>query len=237
MPSSHPIIAPAPARKREPGRIRRALRPDGAIGILITISVVIAAIFLYGTRAAAPLVLLWAWWTQTPWRDLGLERPTSWARAIVGGVLAGILAKLFMKAIVMPLLGAPDVNPDYRHFVGNTAALPGLIAYMVVVAGFGEEIISRGFMFDRLGHLLGTSRNARIAAVLITSVIFGVAHYPEQQWIGAAHAFIVALMVGTYFVITRSLWPVIVMHAVFDICAVLIVYYDLEAAVANAVFH
>jgi uncharacterized protein len=212
------------------------MRPDGPAGILITMAVVIAVGFLYGTRAAAPLVLLWAWWTRLPWRDLGLKRPRNWALTIGGGIVTGIVLKLFMKAIVMPLLGAPDTNPAYQQFQHNTAALPGLILYMIVVAGFGEEIMFRGFLFDRLGRLLGTSRNARIAAVLITSLVFGLGHYPEQHWLGATHAFILALMVGTYFAITRNLWSVVIVHATFDIVSVLIVYFGLEATIANAIF-
>lgn len=220
----------------EPNRVKHALRPDGPAGILITAAVIVAAGFLYGTRVAAPLVVLWAWWTRASWRDLGFRRPKSWVLAIAGGILAGIACKLFMKAIVMPLLGAPDVNPNYRDLVGNTAALPGLILYMIFVAGLGEELLFRGFLFERLGRLLGTSRNARIAMVLITATIFGLGHYPEQGSTGATQAFIVSLMVGAYFAISRNIWPVIIMHATFDIVMVLIVFFDLEATIANAVF-
>lgn len=230
-----PKPTPLPRPAREPNRIQRALRGVGPVGIVVAVAI-IAAGFMYGTRICAPLVVLWVLFTRTPWRDLGFVRPKSWMLAIAGGVLAGIVCKLVMKAVVMPLLGAPDVNPNYRDLVGNTAALPGLILYMIFVAGLGEELIFRGFLFERLGRLLGTSRNARMAMVLITSVIFGVGHYPEQGWTGATQAFIIALMVGSYFAITRNIWPVIIMHATFDIFSVFIVYFGLEARIANAIF-
>ena len=230
-----PEPIPLQTPSREPNSIQRALRGAGPVGIVVAVAI-IAAGFLYGTRICAPLVLVWVLFTKTPWRDLGFVRPKSWALAIAGGILAGIVCKLLMKAIVMPLLGAPDVNPNYRDLVGNTSALPGLILYMIFVAGFGEELIFRGFLFERLGRLLGTSRNARIAMVLITATIFGVGHYPEQGWTGATQAFIIALMVGSYFAVTRNIWPVIIMHATFDIFMVFIVYFDLEAKIANAIF-
>jgi hypothetical protein len=44
-------------------------------------------------------------------------------------------------------------------------------------------------------------------------------------------------MVGTFYAITRNLWPVIVMHATFDIVMVLTVYFGLQAAIAHLVFH
>ena len=233
MNQPEPILSPRPPR--EPNRVVKALRGVGPVGIGVAIAI-IASGFMYGTRVCAPLVLLWVLFTRTPWRDLGFVRPKSWTLAIAGGVLAGLVCKLVMKAFVMPLLGAPDVNPNYSQFVGNTGALPGLILYMIFVAGLGEELMFRGFMFERLGRLLGSSRNARIAMVLITATIFRVGHYPEQGYTGATQAFIIALMVGTYFAISRNIWPVIIMHATFDIFSVLIVYFGLESRVANFVF-
>ena len=54
----------------------------------------------------------------------------------------------------MPLLGAPEINSAYQYLVGNRAALPGQVFTMIVGAGFGEETVFRGFLFERLGKLL-----------------------------------------------------------------------------------
>ena len=51
-----------------------------------------------------------------------------------------------------------------------------------------------------------------------------------------ARAFSISLMVGSFYAVTRNLWPVIVMHATFDIVTVLSVYFGLQATIANAVF-
>ncbi|TMA33009.1 MAG: CPBP family intramembrane metalloprotease, partial [Deltaproteobacteria bacterium] len=56
-----------------------------------------------------------------------------------------------MKAVVMPLFGAPAINPAYHYLAGNTAALPGMILAVIFGAGFGEEIFFRGYLFERLG--------------------------------------------------------------------------------------
>jgi membrane protease YdiL (CAAX protease family) len=219
----------------EPNRLKQALRGVGPVGIAVAVGIIMTG-FMYGTRVCAPLVLLWVLFTRTPWRDLGFARPRSWPLAIVGGIVAGIVCKLIMQAVVMPLLGAPDVTPNYHSLVHNRAALPGLILYMIFVAGLGEELIFRGFMFERLGRLLGSSRNARIAIVLITATIFGLGHYPEHGWTGVAQAFIMAVMVGAYFAITRNIWPVIILHATFDVLMVFIIYFGLEARIANVFF-
>ena len=49
---------------------------------------------------------------------------------VVGGTLGyvnpplGVALKLAMKAMVMPLLGAPAVNEAFRFLAGNRALLP-----------------------------------------------------------------------------------------------------------------
>jgi len=215
-------------------RVATALRGFGPIGIVF-----ILAVLLVGPLLGASLVLVWAWRTKTPWRELGFVRmrPIGWVFTIVGGIVAGIALKLLMKAVVMPLLGAPPINPAYSYLNGNTDALPGFLVNVIVTAGFGEEILWRGFFFERLGRLIGTARRGKVLAVLITSTLFGLAHYVSQHWMGVEQAFIVGLIVGSYFAITKNIWPLIVTHAAFDVFAVMIVYGGWEERVAHAIFH
>lgn len=213
-------------------RVATALRGFGPIGIVFII-----AVLLVGPLLGASLVLVWAWRTKTPWRELGFVRPRSWVLTIVGGIVAGVALKLLMKAVVMPLLGAPPINPAYSYLNGNAAALPATFANVIITAGIGEEILWRGFFFERLRKLLGTTGRAKTVTVLITSTLFGLAHYVSQHWMGVEQAFIVGLMFGTYFVLARKIIPLMIAHAAFDVFAVLIVYYGWEERVAHAVFH
>ena len=139
-------------------RVASALRGLGPVGIVFILVVLVS-----GPVIGAALVLLWAWFTKTPWRDLGFVRPKSWLLTIAGGIVAGVVIKLLMKAVVMPLLGAPDLNPAFQYLVHNGEALPGTLVKVIVTAGVGEEIVWRGFLFERLGHLIGMSRKARVA--------------------------------------------------------------------------
>jgi len=45
------------------------------------------------------LVLVWARWSRTPWRDIGYVRPRSWIRTLALGIVFGSAFKLLMKAI------------------------------------------------------------------------------------------------------------------------------------------
>jgi membrane protease YdiL (CAAX protease family) len=216
----------------KPDPIAAWLRGFGLAGALFII-----VVLLVGPLIGSALVLLWAWHTKTPWRDLGFQKPHNWFLTIAGGITAGVALKLLMKAVVMPLIGAPPINPAYHYLAGNTGALPGTLLNVIVSAGIGEEIIWRGFLFERLGHLVGGTRRAQIATVLITATLFGLAHYSNQRWMGVEQAFIVGLVLGTYYTVTRKIVPLMVAHAAFDVFAILIIYWNLEEKVAHLVFH
>jgi membrane protease YdiL (CAAX protease family) len=105
-------------------------------------------------------------------------RPKGWLGSLAVGILFGCALKLLMKVIVMPLLGAPAINPGYHYIAGNKAALPGIIFTMIVGAGFAEETLFRGYLFERLGKLFGTGAGAKVSIVLLTSALFAWAITP-----------------------------------------------------------
>lgn len=212
----------------------KALRGFGPVGLLAIL--VIALGNLLFVPLSALLVLAWARRSGTPWRDLGFARPRNWAAAILVGLLFGAAFKLAMKALVMPLLGAPPVNAAYHHLAGNSAALPGMLYLILVGAAFGEEVLFRGFLFERLGRLLGPSPLAQAAIVLVTALLFGLAHLPEQGVPGMEQALIVGLVFGAIYARTGRLWLPIAAHAGFDLAALAIIYWDVETEAATAVF-
>ena len=215
-------------------RVAARLRGFGPLGIL-AILVILAGNFLVAPLSAI-LVLVWARLSRTPWRAIGYVRPKSWIGSLALGVAFGVAFKFLMKAVVMPLLGADPINQAYHYLAGNTAALPGMILALIVVAGFGEETLFRGWMFERLGKLFGTAVWARTLIVLFTSVLFGLAHYSVQGLAGAEQAIITGLVFGTIFAVTHRIFLVMVAHAAFDLTALAIIYWNLETDVAHFIF-
>jgi membrane protease YdiL (CAAX protease family) len=214
--------------------IAAKLRGFGPLGILAIVIVVGFAPILepFGVLPA----LAWVRLSNTPWRELGFIRPKSWIVTVTVGMLFGAAFKLVMKAIVMPLLGAPEINQAYHYLVGNAAALFGMMIVVVFGAGFGEETVFRGFLFERSAKLFGSSVGAKAATVLLTSAYFGAIHYPVQGFAGAEQAVITGLTFGTIFAFTGRIPLVMIAHAAFDVVAVLIVYWNLETYVAHLVF-
>ena len=215
-------------------RVAAGLRGFGPLGILAFLA--IAAGNLVVAPLSAFLVLVWARLSRTPWRDIGYVRPKSWTRDLALGIVFGTAFKLLMKTIVMPVLGADPINRTYHYLAGNRAALPGILFAAIIGAGFGEETVFRGYLFERLRKLLGSGVWARSFIVLLTATLFGLAHYPDQGLAGAEQGTITGLVFGTIFAVTGQLWMLMCAHAAFDVTAVAIIYWDLESAVAHLVF-
>ena len=215
-------------------RERRGLRGFGPLGLLAIL------VILSGNLAAPPLsailVLVWARMSRTPWSSLGFIVPRSWPFTLAAGALFGCVLKLVMKALVMPLFGADPVNWRYHFIAGNPAVLPWMLYVVVVVAGFGEETVFRGYFFERLGALLGSSRAALVSTVVFSTTVFALAHYSDQGATGVEQAAIVGLVFGAIFAKWRQIWFLMAAHAAFDLTAVLLIYWNLEVSVAHLVF-
>ena len=215
-------------------RFAAALRGFGPLGLFAIL------IVLAGNLVAAPLsallVLVWAGGSHTPWRELGFVPLRRWPAVVALAIVAGTAFKLLMKAVVMPFLGAPPLNAAYGWLAGNTAALPGILAAVTLGAGFGEETFYRSYLFERLGRLLGTQARAKAVIVLLTAGLFGLAHQTGQGVPGVQQATITGLVFGSVYAATGVIWPVMIAHAAFDVTAVALIYWRLEAAVAHLFF-
>ena len=209
------------------------LRTFGPWGVLAMLGILAGTLF-FGSLSAL-LVVWWAWRSHTAWHELGFQRARSWGRELAVGILFGVALKLVMKALVMPLLGAPALNPRYQYLAGSPQVLPFAV-YVAIFAGLGEETVYRGYLFERLGKLLGSGTGARVTTVLLTTSLFALAHLADQGVAGAEQATMTGLAFGVAYWATENLVPVIVAHAAFDLTAVALIYWRMEGAVAHAVF-
>src|SRR5450631_546418 len=126
------------------------LRGFGPVGVLAVLLVLAGNVL--GPFKGIP-VLIWA----------------SWARTAITGVVFGVAFKFAMKAILMPLLGAEPINATYSWVTGNPLALAWMLFLVTAGGGFGEELMFRGYMFERLGKILGSTAAAKATIVLVTS--------------------------------------------------------------------
>src|SRR4029077_16728512 len=114
----HVSALPLEAGARPDDPVAAHLRGFGPLGLLAILIIVLSSVV---KPLSGLLVLLWAWRSHTPWREIGYVRPRSWIGSLAVGVVFGCVFKLLRKAIVMPLLGAPEINSAYHYVIGNRA--------------------------------------------------------------------------------------------------------------------
>ncbi len=207
-----------------------ALRGFGPIGIAAIVVILLGNLIV--PPLSAILVLVWVALSQTPWADIAFVPPRNWALSTAIGVVSGCALKLVMKALVMPMFGAPAINPAYHYLAGNPEAAILFVPAVIVIAGFGEETLFRGWMFERLGRFI----RSKAVIVMITSVLFGAAHYTVQGLAGVEQAAITGLIFGSMVAVTGRIWTAMCAHAAFDVLAVALIYWNLEERVAHFVF-
>ena len=86
------------------------------------------------------------------------------------------------------------------------------IIIMSLAAGFGEEILFRGFLQVWLSQFIPA-----ISAVLIAGIVFGLLHFRTALY--AIIASIVGIYLGVLFLFSGNLLTAITTHAVYDLVA------------------
>jgi membrane protease YdiL (CAAX protease family) len=180
--------------------------------------------------------LIWVRLTGTPWSEIGYVRPKSWIATAAVGVALGVTLKLLLKSVVQPLLGIDPMNHTYHYLVGNASALPAILLTVIIGGGFCEETVFRGYMFERLGKVFGHGLGAKTLAVLLTTGLFALAHFRDQGLAGVEQSTITGLVFGTIFAVTGRIWMLMFAHAVYDVAAIAMIYWNLEPEVAHLIF-
>jgi membrane protease YdiL (CAAX protease family) len=170
-------------------------------------------------------------WSQrrlpAPWAAIGLGRPPAPLRFVLvtlGTLLLAWTAAALATVLAVKGLGWAAMDTSrFAGLVGNAPKLLGMLAISWSTAAFGEELLFRGFLQSRLQALLGTGRYAGVAAVLLQTVAFGLAH-AYQGPTGILSTAAIGLVFGLVVLRTRSLWPVIVAHGLIDTVSMVALY-------------
>jgi len=161
-----------------------------------------------GLRAAAPLLaylMLVKLIERRPVRDLALRR-------LMPEVALGLAAGALLFSAVV---GALWLLGSY-HVVGSNPEAHWLLAAVTVGlgAGIGEEIICRGALYRIIEEGLGSW-----IALLVSALFFGAAHLNNPGatlWAGLAIAIEAGVLLALIYLVTRSLWICIGLHAAWN---------------------
>lgn len=133
---------------------------------------------------------------------------TRWLMIAAGLGIVGYGLNLIIQFTYLTWFGSNDPQ-GILHAAARGGALPFLLSFLggALFTPFGEEILFRGVIANAL------NRYGAFAGIVLSSIIFGLAH-------GVSVILPVAIMVGILSAIlfwaTRSVWPSVVLHCVYN---------------------
>jgi membrane protease YdiL (CAAX protease family) len=203
-----------------------------AVELALIAAVFVADEYHYIFFSKTPYLLTLGWLSMLlrgqRWRDIGLSVPSEWRRLLLIGVAAGIAMELLELFATQPLLVAltgkyPDLS-GFHNLIGNVPLLLLMVGASWIVAGFGEELVWRGYILNRVADLLGRNRLGWTISIGIMSVVFGLAH-SYQDWTGIIENSIDgALLALLYIACGRNLIAPIAAHGVTDTVDSLVIF-------------
>jgi membrane protease YdiL (CAAX protease family) len=171
---------------------------------------------------AAILILLR--WGHERLNDLGLSA-TSIFRQFIFGLTFGIIIWSLIHLLLNPALATLDLPKGTTGFsiVSQLTSVSALLVwYCLGIFGGGVvEEVQRVFVLTRFEKWKGL--NALYAALLVSSVVFGVAHL-YQGVSSAISAGASGLLFGFVYLRKRMLIEAMTAHAVYDIISITIAY-------------
>jgi membrane protease YdiL (CAAX protease family) len=196
-----------------------------AVGELLLVALIFVADFKHLIFfSKTPYLLLFGWISlrvrKLRWRDVGLRRFCNWKTTLGLGIAAGLLLEGFELFVSQPVLvkvlrKQPDFE-DFRPLIGNLKLTLLFLAFAWVIAAFGEEMVYRGYLMNRVADLLNRTRSAWIVSLIVVHLAFGLAH-AYQGLTGIIDEGLQGLLLALIYLRTgRNLSVPIIAHGVAD---------------------
>jgi len=164
------------------------------------------------------LIVLAVWmFSRRPFAGLGLDWPIGiWGKTGLA-LDAAAAAFLLVQFVRLPKLVRSEDFPKYDRMIRALKIMPRtrpelmLFFAVAVTAGVWEELLYRGFLLWFFSPDLGV-----IGAVLVSSFLFGLGHI-YQGWRGVPRTALIGLVFAAAYVLTKSLWWLMLAHALLDV--------------------
>ena len=132
-------------------------------------------------------------------------------------ILWGFVLVLITGIVIEPVLNLfPESFLDLLNQMGANGGWSVLM--LAVLAPVMEEVLFRGILLESVREKYSSGR-----AIVVSALMFGVIHIIPQQ---VVNAFVIGLILGYIYVRTDSLWPVIIIHALNNAMAYVIMQWS-----------
>ena len=200
--------------------------------LLLVVIIFIADFRHYIPFSKTPFLLVLAcislWTRRVGWRRVGLTVYRNWKTTIGWGIAAGLILEGFELFISQPILvrilHKQPALEDFRALIGNWKLTLVFLALTWTLAAFGEEIVYRGYLMNRVADLLNRTRRAWIISLIAVHVGFGLAH-AYQGLTGIIDEGLSGLLLGLIYLRTgRNLAVPIIAHGIGDSIDFLLIF-------------
>lgn len=132
--------------------------------------------------------------------------------------IAAMVAFVLGSIVMAKITGIPESSDmsNYTFLQNNLGMLILTLIGTYIVASFGEEVIYRGFIINRLTELGLDSKIGRVIVIFISALIFGLAHY---QWgpMGIVQTGFMGSVLGFFYLkLKKRIWILVLAHAYMD---------------------
>ena len=171
------------------------------------------------------LVLIWliSWLKNVGWSDIGLYRPESWSKTIKMAVVAMLIVQI-IGTLQFTLSNSPQDLSSYEERLTPWWLLRWIVISWTT-AGFGEEIIWRGFFMKQIARLFDEQkRSSWVIGLVLTSVGFGLVHFHQGPGGMLGNGFL-GFVYGIFYLVSgRNLWVTIIAHGLTGSITFILLY-------------
>ena len=167
------------------------------------------------------------------WKDFGLGfKSITWSEGMKMFLLSLLVFVLAVAGFIIGSIIMANITgihesanmSGYDYLKDNIGMLLLTLGGVYIVSSFGEEVIYRAFLINRISELGQETKKATIIAVILSSIIFGLVHY-EWGPMGIVQTGFMGLALGIcYIKLKRRLWILILAHAYMDTILMLQMY-------------
>jgi membrane protease YdiL (CAAX protease family) len=210
--------------------------------LLIIFELSAACFFLFGHNIfgfipirEVPFILICGWiflrLRGRNWASVGLSRPENWSKTILLGIATATGLQLLSIFVTEPLITyfthRPTDLSGFRPLVGNTRMLLVYLVLVWTLAAFGEELVYRGYLMNRIADFGNRSPLGWAIGLILVSFLFGIGHF-YQGITGMIDTTVSSLVLGgLYFYTKLNLWAPILAHGFTNTIGILIIYWGI----------
>jgi membrane protease YdiL (CAAX protease family) len=134
---------------------------------------------------------------------------------ILWGIITVIVAFIIIIIIggLIQLLGFDLTDTSNIPQLELYFSIPSILL-LIIIQPIAEEIFFRGFLLDKINSLLGKN-----SAIILSSILFGLAHLSYGNIYPAFLTFIIGLLLAILVLRTNNLYSSIVAHIIFNIAS------------------